>query len=254
MVRSFSYTLLITWILFFVSCKTTFVTTNLGSQNISVTENNYPIDSQLVQIYLPYKIILEKDMKRVISFSESEMVKNKPESTLTNFLADLLLEEGTKELTSTNLNIRPEVSYINYGGIRTLLPKGEITVGKIFEIMPFENEMVFIQLTGEQLQQFYDIVAEKGGEGVGGTRFAITNGKAKKVFVDGVKLEPARKYWLVTSDYSANGGDGLEVFTKRSEFINSGKKIRDIIISNLEERQKNEEKLVGKLDGRITNE
>jgi len=254
MVRSFSYTLLITWILLSVSCKTTYVATQTDTQNISVSENANPLDSQLVQLYLPYKKILEKDMGRVISNSEIELVKQKPESGLTNLLADLLLAEGQKYAVENNLQINPEVSFFNYGGIRTSLPKGEITVGKIFELMPFENEMVFIQLRGGQLQQFYDIVAENGGESVGGVRFVISNGKAKNVFINSEKLDAEKKYWLVTNDYSANGGDDLKVFTQRLEWVGTGKKIRNVIISNFEERQKNGEVISEKLDGRITNE
>lgn len=254
MVRSFSYTLLITWILLSLSCKTTFVSTEVKTQNISVAEIVSPLDSQLVLLYLPYKNILEKDMGRVISFSEKEMVKGKPESGLTNLLADLLLEEGQKEAMRNHLQIIPVVSFFNYGGIRTSLPKGDITVGKIFELMPFENEMVFIQLTGEQLQQFYDIIAENGGSSIGGVRFIISNGKAKNITIDGEKLEPSSKYWMVTNDYSANGGDDLVVFTQRLELINSSKKIRDIIISNFEERKINGVNLDENLDGRITNE
>ena len=254
MVRSFSYTLLITWILLSFSCKTRYISTNVNTQNVSVVENVNSVDSQLVRLYLPYKIIIEKDMSRVISFSEVEMEKNKPESGLTNLLSDLMLKEGQKEASKNNLQINPVVSFINYGGIRTSLPKGEITVGKIFELMPFENEMVFIKLTGDQLQQFYDIVAGKGGDGVGGVKFAISNEKAKNVIIRGEKLVSDKKYWMVTSDYSANGGDGLEVFTHRSELISSGKKIRDIIISDFEERQKNNMVLIENLDGRILNE
>ena len=253
MVRSFSYTLLITWILLSVSCKTNYVTTQTDTQNISVSEGRITLDSQLVKVYLPYKKILEKDMGRVISSSEIELVKQKPESGLTNLLADLLLEEGQRFALENNLQINPELSFFNYGGIRTSLPKGEINVGKIFELMPFENEMVFIQLTGNQLIQFYDIVAEKGGDSVGGVRFSISNGKAKNVAVNGKSIEPEKKYWLVTNDYSANGGDGLLVFTQRIELIGSGKKIRDVIISNFEERQKNGIVLTEILDGRITN-
>lgn len=254
MVRSFSYTLLITWILFTLSCKSTYISTDVKTQNITVSENANPLDSQLVFLYLPYKNILEKDMGRVISISEKEMVKGKPESGLTNLLADLVLEEGQKEAVRMNLQIKPVVSYFNYGGIRTWLPKGEITVGKIFELMPFENEMVFIQLTGDQLQQFYDIVAAKGGDGVGGVRFVISNGKAKNIMIGGEILDSASKYWLVTNDYSANGGDDLQVFTQRSELIPTGKKIRDVIISNFEERKIHGMNLVENLDGRITNE
>ncbi|HRX10360.1 MAG TPA: hypothetical protein P5210_01860, partial [Draconibacterium sp.] len=65
MVRSFSYTLLITWILLSVSCKTNFTATKTDAQNISVSENTLPVDSQLVEQYLPKKKILEKDMKGV---------------------------------------------------------------------------------------------------------------------------------------------------------------------------------------------
>ena len=254
MVRSFSYTLLITWVLLSFSCKTAYVSTQTNTQNISVSGNAIQLDSQLVQMYLPYKNILEKDMGRVISKSKVELVKLKPESGLTNLLADLLLDEGRKFAVENNLKISPDVSFFNYGGIRTSLPKGDINVGKIFELMPFENEMVFIKLTGVQLQQFYNEVAEFGGESVGGVRFVISYGKAKNVFVNGEKLDLEKKYWMVTNDYSASGGDGLEVFTQRIEWIGTGKKVRDVIISNFEERQKNGEVITGKLDGMITNE
>lgn len=219
-----------------------------------VTGKNSAVDSQLVRLYLPYKEILEKDMGRIISVSETEMIKNKPESGLTNLLSDLLLEEGKNVSLQRDLGIIPVVSFFNYGGIRTSLPKGEITVGKIFELMPFENEMVFIQLTGEQLQQFYDIVAKYGGDSVGGTRFVISNGKAKNVFVDGKKLDTEEKYWMVTNDYVANGGDDLQVLAQHLDLMHSERKIRDVIISNFELRHRNGQMLMVNLDGRVTNE
>lgn len=252
--RSFSYLLLITWIIFIVACKSTYISTNANTQNIVVSESLNPLDSQIVQIYLPYKNILENDMGRVISFSETEMVKDKPESSLTNFLADLLLEEAKIKSKNSGLKINPELSYFNYGGIRTFLPKGNITVGNIFELIPFENEMVFVQLTGDQLLVFFDFVAQKGGDSVGGARFIISGEKAKDVMVADNKLLPDTKYWLVTNDYIANGGDEMEFFKKSIETINSGLKIRDVIISNMEGKQKKGERLTAKPDGRISYE
>lgn len=248
---SFSYLLLITWFAVAISCKTNFVTTSSSTQNISVSNHQTNTDSQLVQIYLPYKNILEKDMNRVISISEKEMVKKRPESYLTNFLADLLLEEAKIDAKTSQLKIEPSISYFNYGGIRTSLPQGEVTVGKIFELMPFENEMVFLQFTGSQIQEFLNQLAKKGGDCLGGVRFVISNEKAKEITINGVKLDSSKKYWLVTNDYVAEGGDGLEVFTQRLEMIKSEKKIRDVLISNLERKQKNGEMLTAKLDGRI---
>ena len=252
--RSFSYLLLITWFVFLISCKPVFVSTGIHTQNLGVENDSLVVDSQVVKLYLPYKEILEKDMKRVISFAKEEMVKDKPESGLTNLLSDLLLEEGKKFAEKQKLNINPQVSYFNYGGIRTFLPQGDITVGKIFELMPFENEMVFIRLNGTQLQEFFDIVASRGGDSLGGVRFVISDDKAKDILIDKEKLNSEKKYWLVTNDYSANGGDNLEVFKQRQELIGSGKKIRDIIISNFEERNEKNMVLENYSDGRISYE
>lgn len=245
---------MITCILLVSSCKTYYLPSSIEAQNISVSDSLNGLDEQLVQIYQPYKALLEKDMNRVISVAKMEMAKEKPESYLTNFLGDLMLYEGKKITSEDGLAFSPSISYLNNGGIRTFLPKGEITVGKIYELMPFENEMVFIQLSGNQIQTFLNNIASKGGESVGGVRFVISNEKATNVMIDGKLLDANLSYWLVTNDYVANGGDGLEVFTQRSGFINTGKKIRDIIISYLEEKQKKGEVLTAELDGRITNE
>ncbi len=251
---SFSHPLLITCFLLVVSCQTTYVPTSSNSQNIPVSNTGQEVDSQVVQLYLPFKEDLEKDMKRVISISGKEMIKKRPESYLTNFLADLLLEEAKAEAKSGNLGITPAISFFNYGGIRTFIPKGEITVGKVFELMPFENEMVYLQLTGLQVQEFLNRIAEKGGDSVGGVRFVIANNKAKNIYVGGVRLNLKGSYWLATNDYVAEGGDGMTVFTQREAMIKSGKKIRDLIIHNLEEKHEKGETLSAELDGRISYE
>ena len=212
------------------------------------------LDSQLVSLYLPYKNILEKDMSRVIAVSAEEMIKERPESNLTNFLADMLLQEGKKIAAGLEQHLIPGISYYNYGGIRTFLPEGEITVGKIFELMPFENELVFIELSGAQVQEFLNIVAEKGGDSVGGVRFKIADSKAQNVEVEGNSLNENENYWLVTNDYVAAGGDGLEVFTRRRNFVPGHVKIRDVIIAHLEENNEKGREIGAKPDGRISYE
>ena len=252
--RSFSYTLLITWVLIFFACKIPVVLTSTNVRNIEVTEDINPVDSQLIHIYLPYKNILEKDMSRIISYSENEMIKAKPESSLTNFLADILFEEGTIEAQKAGLDFKPQISFLNYTGIRASLPKGDITVENIFELMPFENEMVFVEFKGEQLQEFLDLIASNGGDAVGGIRFVISKNKAKDVVIDGERLVPGNNYWMVTNDYIADGGDNMEVFKRKVAIVKTDVKIRDAFISNLEKRQSREEKLNVELDGRVTNE
>ena len=254
MQRSFTYTLLITWLFAFGACKTHYIQTDANGGNVVVSDSIIQPDSQLVQIYLPYKKLLEKDMSRVLAVNKKEMSKGKPESELTNFLADLLLEEGQKVLKQSGKDFMADISYFNYGGIRTYLPEGEITVGKIYELMPFENELVFLKLNGNQIREFLNTVASKGGESVGGVRFSISGGKAKNITIGKKQIENEKYYWVATNNYVAEGGDDLDVFTQKDDNFKTGKLIRDIIIAHLESISEKGKIITAQTDGRISYE
>lgn len=252
--QTISYLLLITCTIFIFSCKTQFVQKSYEIENVSVSEEVGTMDSTIVKLYRPYKNILEKDMNRVLAVSDVELGKGKPESLLTNFLADLLLEQGKVVAQNNELKLTPSVSFFNYGGIRSSLPKGEITVGNIFELMPFENEMVLLELKGKQMKAFLDYIADHGGGSVGGVKMLIANDKATDVKIGGEKIDYNKNYCLVTNDYVAAGGDGLEMLEENQQFINSGVKIRDAIIVHLEELGNKNQHISPKLDGRIAYE
>ena len=74
-----------------------------------VTDTTMMIDSQLVQLIAPYKIKLETNISRIIATSNEEMVKGRPESKLTNFLGDLLLEEGKRYFKEHGKDIEPDM-------------------------------------------------------------------------------------------------------------------------------------------------
>lgn len=252
MKHSISYTLLITWILLLASCQSNFEKTGFETENISVSAEASGLDSSIIELYQPYKVQLDNDMNRVISVSEAIMEKDKPESMLTNFLADLLLEEANLESEMQNLDIQLDVSFFNYGGIRTFIPEGNITVGNIYELMPFENEMVFVKLKGEKMKAFLDYIAAKGGDSVGGVRFKIKDEKASNIEIGGNTFDANKSYWLATNDYVASGGDGLSMLQNNEEFVQSGAKIRDIIIRYMERQQEDNKILSAKTDGRIS--
>ena len=94
-------------------------------------------------------------------------------------------------------------SIVNNGGLRTSLPKGKITVGDVFELMPFENELVLLSLTGSQVSELADYIASRGGEGVSGISFGMLSGRAEGIKIQNRPLEPDSTYWMVTSDYIA---------------------------------------------------
>ena len=250
--QTISYLLLITCAVLLFSCKTPFVQKSYETNNISISEGIGTLDSSIVKLYTPYKKILEKDMSRVLAISEYDMAKDKPESLLTNFLADLLLSEAEEVANEQGAGIVPQVSFFNYGGIRSSLSKGEITVGNIFELMPFENEMVFLELNGEQMQAFLNYVARNGGGSVGGVQMIIADEEARDVKISGKGIDINKNYWLVTNDYVAAGGDGLEMLEESQQYVNTGQKIRDSIIARLEKLNSQNLKVSPKLDGRIS--
>lgn len=252
--QSFSYILLITWIFLNYSCTTGYISHSVRSSNISVDGSVIPVDDRIVTVYLPYKAEIEKDMSRVIGITTAEMMKDKPESSLTNFLGDLLLQEGKETARDLGQEIEPEISFYNYGGIRTFLPEGEITVGKIFELMPFENEMVFLKLSGSQIKEFFNYVAKTGGQSIGGARFKISGDVAVNAEVGGKPLDESKFYWLVTNDYVAAGGDDLVMFLNNSGYISANKKIRDVIIEYFEKEFKAGRVVKSEPDGRIAYE
>lgn len=204
-------------------------------------------------IIQPYRDKVSQGMTEILCMSSEAVYGGRPESPLTNLFADLTLEESNRYCAQKHPGIRMDVSMINRGGLRTSLPKGEVKTLTMFEMMPFENEIVFVKLSGEVMLQFVSHMAARGGEGVSGLRFGIKNGKAVNPEIGGKPLDTTRNYWLVTSDYIANGGDGSEILSKSAERIDTGIKARDMFIEYFRRLGKEGKTVNAKTDGRIYN-
>ena len=199
----------------------------------------------------PYREKVSADMTEVLCKSSEALIGGRPESPLTNYCADLTLEESNRFCAEKHWAIKIDVSMINRGGLRIPLPKGEIKTMTMFELMPFENEIVFLKLKGDVMLEFVNHLAERGGEGVGGLRFGIKDNKAVQPQIGGKSIDPTGSYWLVTSDYIANGGDGSEILSKTMERIDTGIKARDLFIQHFRRLGKEGKVLTAKTDGRI---
>jgi 2',3'-cyclic-nucleotide 2'-phosphodiesterase (5'-nucleotidase family) len=84
------------------------------------------------------------------------------------------------------------------GGLRTEIPAGSITVRNIYELMPFENELVILWIKGDKLIQLFQFFASVGGEGVSGIRMKVKNGKAVQILVGTIPIDPAKIYTVAT--------------------------------------------------------
>ena len=199
---------------FLISCSTTY---NIESYSDSVMIVNEQADSNILSIIKPYQDKIKKEMDEVISFSYYDLIKGKPESTIGNFVTDLCLKY-------TNA----DVCIMNNGGLRTSIYKGEITRGKIYELMPFENELVVLELNENDFLGLVNYILKRKGEPFSGFKIIANNNKLVEYSFDR-ELKNKNKIRVLTSDYLANGGDKMWFFKeKKQEKV--GLKLRDAII------------------------
>ncbi len=205
-------------------------------------------DPDYVQFYAPYKKQLEVEMNRVVGRTAVSLTKpsEAPETLLGNFFADVLLAQARKQVLDA------EFAFGTKGGLRIELNQGPITIGNLFELMPFENEIVVLELTGEKVQQLAQFIAATGGQPVSGIRMEIENGIATNIRIGGKPIGPNQTYKLVTYDYLANGGDNSRGLDDPINRTNLGIKVREALIDYVSEKAQAGNDINTQLDGRIT--
>lgn len=241
------YTFLLSLVFNLISCKPS---SYFETKNSSISlDDSYSVHLQTDLLIQPYKAKLDAEMNKVLVISAEEFPKErgKPETKLGNFVADLSLEIAN-ELYKPTDHDSIDFCLLNFGGLRTSLPKGEITRGKIFELMPFENELVVVTISNEKLSSLVEYLRKSGGQPISGG-LSITFGTP---IAEVVEDWFANKYVkILTSDYLANGGDNMKFFLNPIKIEPVGIKLRDAIILYCIQENKKGKQLTGKLDGRI---
>ncbi len=211
---------------------------------------NQQADSSILAMINPYKAPLDAEMNDVLIISEAEAVKGDPESTLGNLVADIVLIKANEKY---KLKYSEGVDFclLNKGGLRTSLPKGEITVGKVFELMPFENEIVVLTLSGKKTQEMFDYIAYNKGMPFSGLKMGISDTAAVDMLVNGKPFDINKTYKIVTSDYLSAGGDKMRFFNHPIAIDTIKYLMRTAMIDYMREENKKGKTLQPKLDGRI---
>jgi 2',3'-cyclic-nucleotide 2'-phosphodiesterase (5'-nucleotidase family) len=234
------------------ACKTKFqVESTKQTEYILSDSLAKDVDTTVLTFIHPYKEKMEGEMNTVIAESEVAMERGTPESRLGNFVADACMSEATKVYYPID-GLKADFLILNNGGLRRSLPAGKITRGDVFELMPFENELIVLTLDGKLVKKIFNFIASKNGAPVSGVRFFISNQEALDIRINGQPLDTMKTYKMITSDYLANGGDNFGMLKDvPRESLNL--KVRDAIMNYLMEAGKEEKKITVNTDGRIQN-
>lgn len=203
-----------------------------------ITSRLIPVDAHWDQTPEPemealvaqYKTSVDSIMHIVIGTASQYMEAARPGSLLTNLTADIIKSEAASTFGEPT-----DLAITNIGGIRNPLMQGEITLGTVYSIFPFDNTLCLIKLKGSDLRALFDIIASRGGEAVSHeVRMTLADEKASDLTIDGVPIDDNRIYSVATIDYVANGGDHMTPCLNATERKNSATSLRDAVINYIE--------------------
>ena len=211
----------------------------------SVLDKN--IDAPVLDFMAPYKAGVDSLTAPVLGEAAMEMTPDRPESLLSNWVADALRQE------STRYGKMADIGLCNVGGLRANMPKGKVTIGDIVEIAPFENKFCMLTLRGSDLLDLFSQIAKSLGEGISGAQLDISaDGKLLSATVGGKAIKPNAKYTLATIDYLAEGNDGLVALKKALKKRVMSDNVRDVYMEYIRRETAAGRTLTSQIEGRIT--
>lgn len=230
------------------SCKTNYsYVAQTNNSSISLDSTNLG-NSDYTAVIAPYKEKLDAKMDVVIGHIEEDMIPygSRIELPLGNLCADVQHKQAEKYLKK-----KVDFSLINFGGLRSALNKGPFTIRTAFELMPFDNDLLVMELDGATTKKLFEHIGK-------GKRMAISNSvitykddKLVSAVIGGKDFDINGTYNVALSDYLANGGGGMNFLRPITKRYPTGKKLRDVIIDYVKDLNANGKKVSAKIEGRM---
>ena len=218
----------------FSACKTPLNVAKIQTgKNISISKD-LTEDQAFNSVIKPYKDGLEGKMNKKISYTKVDLNKSGDNSNLGNLLSDYTFEGADEWARKNGIPGGVDCALINVGGIRSTIGAGDILTKSIYEVMPFENEVLIVKMKGSDLKGLFDyyLTTQKNNP-VSHLYIETDNGMTVKELVNGKEVDPAKDYYIATSDYLAMGGDNMSFFSKGT-MISTGIKLRDLFLEKFQ--------------------
>ncbi|MBL4744845.1 MAG: 5'-nucleotidase C-terminal domain-containing protein [Flavobacteriaceae bacterium] len=193
----------------------------------------YQTDSLIDNYILPYRTSVDKEMSTIISYTPENLNSRdgKLESSLGNLLADLCYEQANPVF---NKRTQEDIDFVlfNHGGIRASIGKGGITNRHAFQLMPFENMLVVVELTGEKVVEMVDYLnkSNRAHPLSKQVKLHLENDSIATFTINNKPFDRSKNYFVLTSDYLQKGGDKMNFFANPVSLHELDYKFRAAII------------------------
>ncbi|AWM14530.1 5'-nucleotidase C-terminal domain-containing protein [Flavobacterium sp. NRK F10] len=201
--------------------------------NININENQHS-RNDIENFVAPFRNHINKDLDSILAYNpvDQDKSKGKWQSNIGNLLAETTLALGDKVFEMRE-HKSIDFCILNHGGIRSVIPKGNVTTRTAYEVMPFENSLIVAELKGSQIREIADYLLEnRKPHPLAGITIYISEDEKSvdKILIRNKPLEDQKTYYVATSDYLANGGDNMTFFTESPKKYDLDYKLRNLLI------------------------
>ncbi len=204
----------------------------IGFKNelISLFTDQFKPDEEIISLIQKWKNKVEKGFDDVIAYTKYDLLRGSPESNLGNLICDALVHR-----------YNADVSFQNSGGIRTEIKKGEIKFRDIFNVLPFDNNIYLLKMTGAEVAEALEVSVEgsHGNLQVAGIEMIYDPKlpKFKRVIaakIKGMPIDKNKIYTVVTNSYiTESEGSTYAVFKGAASVVDTFDVLRDVVIEYL---------------------
>lgn len=216
------------------SCKTNeFYNYKVEGKKIGITSEKGE-NKEIVAYVAPYRNKITKELDSSLAYCPETLDKSKGkwQTTIGNLLAKITFELGNPVFQKRH-NKSIDFCILNSGGIRSIIPQGNVTSRTAFEVMPFENSLYVVGLKGSKIKEMGTyLMTEKKPHPLFGIQFYADKNdlSIKRILINGKALEDDKIYYVATSDYLSNGGDNMTFFKESIEKYDMDYKLRNMLI------------------------
>ena len=215
-----------------VSCKQDYQLKKIQGERLEIN-NDLQADDSIEAFIKPFREHVNNDLDSILAYAPDTYSKTDGElnTAIGNLMADIVYEQANPVFKART---GEEIDFVllNHGGIRSIISKGDITTRTAYEVMPFENSIVVVDLKGAQVKELLNYLAEaKRAHPISQLQLVLD----REFFVASasVKDEPVdynKNYKVATNDYLYNGGDRMTFFQTNDSLYVLDYKIRNAMV------------------------
>lgn len=245
-----SHLLLIACILLFASCNhKNDKLVSIQAQEILIDEHISEVDS-IVAYIAPFRDRIEQVLDSSLAYAPWPLTKGdgKYNTSVGNFMADVIYSEANPIYEARTGN-DIDFALLNHGGIRADIPKGIVNARTAYEIMPFENNIVVVDLPGKSVLNLVEyLIKARRPHPVSHMEIVLNrNNTLHRLKINGEPFDVNRTYHVATSSYLVTGGDNMTFFKGMTGSLDTDYLLRNAIIDYF----KKVDTLTAKVDDRF---